>query len=294
MAKQPMDEAFSRGAGGDWIAPGGQALHTSPGRPVTGLTTKGTPRKRKPYRTRRDKGRFKLSTRDRWGMRFVADQHAVREDQLPQMFGLFHYLQALQQYKQQQAEGKAPPEPPTFAPLTLAATRSIIQRWVIHGYAVTDQPHKTDPVWLALTAKGMIEMNLPYEPGLPPRDDLLEDRHIYTVNQVRLKLMKTKTYSSYVWWSERAILANREEGASGVAYDHTPDAVLYLDGVKQIAVEIEITQKSDKRYDKILMGLMTDYPQVLYCVTDRLYNVLEAARSRLSTSQQQRLEILKL
>jgi len=262
--------------------------------PPPSLTTRGTPRKRKPYKTRRDKGRFKLSPRDRWGLRFVADQHAVREDQLPQMFGLWHYQQALQQYKQQQAEGKAPPEPPTFAPLTLAATRSIIQRWIIHGYAVTDQPHKTDPVWLALTAKGMDEMNLPYEPGLPPRDDLLEDRHIYAANQVRLKLLKTKTYSPYVWWSERAILANREEGASGVAYDHTPDAVLYLDGVKQIAVEVEITQKSDKRYDEILTGLTTDYPQVLYFVTDRLYNVLVKARSRLNTSQQQRLEIFKL
>jgi hypothetical protein len=65
---------------------------------------------------------------------------------------------------------------------------------------------------------------------------LKESGHLYACNQVRFRLMKTKTYGKYVWWSERAIKASWEEGASGVAYDQLPDAVLYLDGVARLCI----------------------------------------------------------
>ncbi len=232
-------------------------------------------------------------------MRYVADMWALRFDQLLDMFALWHYQEDLAHYErelavyQQQPIGN-PPALPTLQPQAKSKVLSIVNRWISHGYAITDQPHGTDPVWLTLTAKAMRELNLPYEPGFPPKDDLKEDRHIYACNEVRFKLARTKTYRKYVWWSERAIKANWQEGVSGVPYDQLPDAELYLDGVAQICVEVELTRKSDARYDEILANLTDLYPQVLYCVRERLYPVLEAARARLGDEQQQQVEIIVL
>lgn len=267
---------------------------TSPGeRSSPQLTRRGTPRKRRPYRPRRDRGRLRLTPRDEWGMRYIADMEALRFDQLPDMFALWHYQEEVKRYEQQLAAYQLrphgpPPEPPTLQPQTKSKVLSIIQRWVAHGYALTDQPHDADPAWLTLTAKSLHELQLPYEAGFPPKNALKESGHIFACNQVRCKLMKTKTYGKYVWWSERAIKASWEEGAPGVAYDQLPDAVLYLDGVARLAVEVELTRKADDRYDQTLARLTALYPQVLYCVRgERLYHVLMDARERLGQAQQQ-------
>ncbi len=232
-------------------------------------------------------------------MRYVAEMYALRFDQLLDMFALWHYQEDVKRYEQQLADYQrhpqgSPPVPPTLQPQAKSKVLSIIHRWVEHGYAITDQPHDGDPVWLTLTAKAMRELSLPYEAGFPPKEDLKESGHIFACTQVRFKLMRTKTYGKYVWWSERAIKANWEEGRSGLAYDQLPDAELYLDGVAQICVEAEITRKSDARYDSILANLVDRYPQVLYCVREPLYPVLEAARTRLPAERQQQVEILTL
>src|SRR6266567_7258234 len=236
-----------------------------------GLTTRGTVHKRRPYRPRRDRGRFKLTSRDEWGMRYVASQRALRFDQLLDMFALWHYQEDLAHYEkqlalyQQQPVGDQPVLP-VLQPQAKSKVRSILQRWIAHGYAITDQPHDLDPVWLTLTAKAMRELKLPYEASFPPKEDLKEDGHLFACNEARFKLMKTKTSGKYVWWSERAIKANWQEGVAGLDYDQLPDAELYLNGVAQICVEVELTRKSDDRYDQILADLTRLYPQVLYCV----------------------------
>jgi len=287
---QPRDDAV----------PQGDDRGASPGGQPPQLTRRGTPRKRRPYRTRRDKDRFKLTPRDEWGMRYVADMWALRLDQLLEMFALWQYQQDIARYEQERASYQQkptgpPPAVPTVQPQAKSKVLSIIQRWIRHGYAITDQPYDGDPIWLTLTAKAMHELQLPYEAGFPPKDDLKESGHLYACNQVRFKLMKTKTYGKYVWWGERAIKANWEEGESGVGYDQLPDAELYLDGVKHICVETEITRKADARYDEILARLTAQYPQVLYCVRgERLYRVLMDARSRLGDAQQQQVTILLL
>ncbi len=284
MTSQPTDDSVPQGAD----------RGTSPGgRSSPQLTRRGALRKRRPYHPRRDRGRFRLTTRDEWGMRYIADMWALRFDQLLDMFALWHYQEEVKRYEQQlaayQLRPQGPrPEQPTLQPQTKSKVLSIIHRWIKHGYALTDQPHDTDPVWLTLTAKALHELQLPSEAGFPPKNDLKESGHIYACNQVRFKLMKTKTYGKYVWWSERAIKASWEEGAPGVAYDQLPDAVLYLDGVAQLCVEVELTRKADDRYDQTLARLTALYPQVLYCVRgERLYRVLMDACERLGHAQQQ-------
>jgi hypothetical protein len=284
MISQPTDDSVPQGAD----------RGTSPGgRSSPQLTRQDALRKRRPYRPRRDRGRFRLTPRDEWGMRYIADMWALRIDQLLDMFALWHYQEEMKRYEQRLADYQLrpqgpQPELPTIQPQTKSKVLSIINRWLKHGYAVTDQPHDADPIWLTLSAKAMRELKLPYEAGFPPKEDLKESGHIFACNQVRFKLMKTKTYGKYVWWSERAIKANWEEGAPGVAYDQLPDAVLYLDGVAQVCVEVELTRKTDDRYDQTLTRLTALYPEVLYCVRgERLYHVLMDARARLGQAQQQ-------
>jgi len=284
MISQPVDDSV----------PLGDDRRTSPGgQPSTQLTRLGTLRKRRPYRPRRDRGRFRLTPRDEWGMRYIADMWALRFDQLLDMFALWHYQEEVKRYEQrlvayQSRSQGFRPELPTLQPQTKSKVLSIIHRWIEHGYALTDQPHDTDPVWLTLASKALHELQLPYEAGFPPRSALKESGHIYVCNQVRCKLMRTKTYGKYVWWSERAIKANWEEGAPGIAYDQLPDAVLYLDGVAQVCVEVELTRKADDRYYQTLARLTALYPQVLYCVRgERLYRVLTDACERLGQAQQQ-------
>ena len=265
-----------------------------------GLTTRGTVRKRRPYRPRRDRGRFKLTPRDEWGMRYVASQRALRFDQLLDMFALWHYQEDLAHYEKQlaiyqQQQVGDPPVPPVLQPQAKSKVQSILQRWIEHGYAITDQPHDPDPVWLTLTAKAMRELKLPYEAGFPPKEDLKEDGHLFACNEARFKLMKTKTYGKYVWWSERAIKANWQEGVAGLDYDQLPDAELYLNGVAQICVEVELTRKSDDRYDQILADLTRLYPQVLYCVRgEGLYRVLMSACKRLGDERTSQVSVFLL
>lgn len=267
---------------------------------ITGLTTKGTPRQRRPYRPRRDRGRFKLTPRDEWGMRYVADMRALRFDQLLDMFALWHYHQDLADYEKQldttqrQLVGEVP-VPPVLQPQAKGKVQSITHRWIEHGYAVTDQPYDQDPVWLTLTAKAMRELKLPYEAGFPPKEDLKEEGHLFACNEARFKLMRTKTYGNSVWWSERAIKANWEEGQAGLDYEQLPDAELYLNGVRQFCVEVELTRKSDARYDQILADLTAQYSQILYCVRgERLYRVLMSAVARLGDERTSQVTVFLL
>jgi len=132
-------------------------------------------------------------------MRYVASMRALRFDQLLDIFALWHYQQDLAHYEKQldiyqrQPVGDAP-VPPVLQPQAKSKVQSIINRWIEHGYAITDQPYDPGPVWLTLTAKAMRELKLPYEAGFPPKEDLKEDGHIFACNEVRFKLMRTKTY----------------------------------------------------------------------------------------------------
>src|SRR6266851_1163666 len=81
----------------DDSVPQGDDRGTPPGgRSSTQLTRRGTLRKRRPYRPRRDRGRFRLTPRDEWGMRYIADMWALRFDQLLDMFALWHYQEEVQ------------------------------------------------------------------------------------------------------------------------------------------------------------------------------------------------------
>jgi hypothetical protein len=79
--------------------------------------------------------------------------------------------------------------------------------------------------------------------------------HCAAVNDVRLHIEERS--ADCVWTSERELA--REHGSNG----HLPDGAVLLDG-RSIAVEVELTVKSEKRLRGILNNLASDYDAVLY------------------------------
>src|SRR5215469_14886570 len=89
MTSQPTDDSVPQGADRGTF-PGGRS---SPQ-----LTRRGALRKRRPYRPRRDRGPFRLTPREQWGMRYIADMWAARFEQLPDMVALWQYQEEVKRY----------------------------------------------------------------------------------------------------------------------------------------------------------------------------------------------------
>src|SRR5260370_18620425 len=134
MRSQPTEDSVLQG--GDRGTPRG-------GRSSLQLARRGTLRKRRPYRPRRDRGRFRLTPRDEWGMRYIADMWALRFDQLLDMFALWHYQEEVKRYEHQSTAYQfrphaPPPKLPTLQPPTKSKVFSIIHHVREPGYAFPD------------------------------------------------------------------------------------------------------------------------------------------------------------
>ncbi len=247
-------------------------------------SSRQTVRRTPHQKTRSDAGRILLQPRDLWALRWIAEQKALRYDQIADLFGLWQGWQ--------EADAAKPlPATSSATPYTFNAVRRVASRWCKLGYARTEKPFALEPPWVWVTQKGVRELGLPYETRFPMLDDLA---HIAAINTVRFRLARSKTYAAFTWRSERAIFASREEGTRDVAYGHTPDGELYAQGEAepQVAVEVELTRKSYARLDAILRELTATYPQVLYVVTEQTRNVLLEACACLEPAQQQQITLL--
>lgn len=87
----------------------------------------------------------------------------------------------------------------------------------------------------------------------PPNVTLL--KHLAAVNDVRLHIEHRSPESA--WTSERELA--REHGTRG----HLPDAMVVLDG-QSIAIEVELTVKSERRLKTILNNLSSEHDAILY------------------------------
>lgn len=237
--------------------------------------------------SRSDIGRIILTPRDLWAMRWTAEQKALRYDQLADLLGFWPLWQA----QHNQRTDSQSTEVGKQASFTINAVRRVVNRWIRKGYATVEKPVSTEPMWLWITQRGLRELGLPYEAGFPIHNAL---PHLYLINQVRFRLARSQTYASYTWVSERAILARRHEGLAGVAYDHTPDAELMLEGQPTLGVEIELEVKSQTRLRDILRNLTGTYAQTLYFVNVQTQKALLKALAECDLEQQQRVSLFTL
>ncbi len=86
-----------------------------------------------------------------------------------------------------------------------------------------------------------------------PRIGLLA--HVAAVNDVRLHVQARSPRSE--WVPERVLVKERQSG------EHLPDAVVIADG-QRVAIEVELTVKSQRRVSLILDELSGRYDTVLY------------------------------
>ncbi len=109
-----------------------------------------------------------------------------------------------------------------------------------------------EPAWVLPTRAGLRISGLGF--GVwQPRMALLA--HVAAVNDVRLHVQSRSPEST--WVSERLLAREREPG------EHLPDALVLREG-RSLAIEVELTVKSQRRVTTILDELARRFDAVLY------------------------------
>jgi hypothetical protein len=109
-----------------------------------------------------------------------------------------------------------------------------------------------DPVWVIPTSTGLRAAGQHFHTW-EPRVGLLA--HVAAVNDVRLHVQARSPESE--WLPERLLARDRQAG------EHLPDGMVITDG-RRVAIEVELTVKSQRRVTAILDALIRRFDAVLY------------------------------
>jgi hypothetical protein len=172
----------------------------------------------------------RLARRDIAGLRWVAEQYAVRTDVLG------HLLSGA-------------------APVSATRTAQVVARWRGAGLVERRRVLVDDPPVVWPTAIGLRRIAAPYVPR-PPAVGLLA--HLHAVSLVRLGVER---FGARRWVSERALQRRRQRRDA-----HLPDGLFRTPGGIEVAVEVELTRKPGPRLRRIVDELTTEYAAVLYVV----------------------------
>lgn len=128
----------------------------------------------------------------------------------------------------------------------------ILSRLRDAGLVTTRRLLVGEPAWVIPTSTGLRATG--HDFGVwQPRLGLLA--HTAAVNDVRLHIQARSPESE--WIAERLLARERQAG------EHLPDGVVLVDG-QRVAVEVELTVKSQRRVQAILDGLTGRFDAVLY------------------------------
>jgi hypothetical protein len=206
-----------------------------------------------------------LQPRDQDGILLIAEQSAMRRDQMARYLG-----------RRAQRATKKPGE---IGPTTL---QDIIDRWCTLGWVQTYSRSKNEHDWLYVTAAGLRALNLPYNPWVPKRGSQFD--HMFWVNEVRLLLEDISPEGR--WVSERRIRHYR-------TLTHYPDGEFFPpQATTAIAIEVERSLKDSDRLERILPWLVARYATTWYFAVEHEVLVrVQTKREALSAAHQERLFI---
>ncbi len=129
--------------------------------------------------------------------------------------------------------------------------------------------------WCWVTTQGQTVMGLAGRPWTPTIRGHRGLEHRYYINQVRLWLERTHPEAS--WTGERVLWQSQgARSRKGEAQDPIPDAEVQLAG-RRIAVEVELTAKTEERWQEILAARAVRYDQIWYFTTAQLHRDLGRA-----------------
>jgi hypothetical protein len=123
-----------------------------------------------------------------------------------------------------------------------------------------------EPAWVTPTRAGLRACGSQYKVWQPKLGVLL---HTAAVNDVRLHIQARSPDAE--WVSERALARDRREG------EHLPDGVAITAG-QRVAVEVELTVKSERRVRVILDELTGRFDMVLYYCPPATHRQLSALK----------------
>lgn len=257
------------------------------------------PQEEKKRKPRRDKGIRLMTARDQWVLAWIAEQYAVRFDHVRQLLSL------------QPGHRSA-----RFAPGSDGVSDSdvlqVIGRWEREpawvGYR---RFHVGQPGWVWVTPVG-IEI-LSSQGFLPKygRHTLKEStfEHLHCINCVRLDY--ARRHPEWSWVSERSIRRLLGRSMEGDDLAHIPDGQLWLGERRAVAVEVELSPKDEREYDRIFHELLVAgvqlsdttsfvYKTVWYFVSSandvhrQAWRMVEEARVRLPEDYRRRVQIIDL
>jgi hypothetical protein len=213
--------------------------------------------KKQPRKTRSDKGRVQLRDRDVMSLRWIAQQYAIRHDQLQRLLG--------------REAGRGAKEEDFISE---NAARLVVARWKRARLVEYRKFTVEDPGWIWLTAHGLQELGLAYKAYEP---SLAKLEHLFMVNEVRLMLEEKQLDGE--WRSERELRAGVSY-VKGDAPAHMVDAE-WISQEGTAAIEVELSAKKPTELQRILHELTATYSLVCYYVTDDTRNGVLAAQQRL-------------
>lgn len=201
---------------------------------------------------RSDKGQVRLQERDTVLLRWIAEQYAIRLDQLQVLIAM-----------NSENPNRVNPQKVTERAAIKTVNRWKLMGWVeyrkvLHGV--------NNPGWVWLTLKGLREFGYQYAYREPT---ISQFSHYFWVNHVRLSL-ESRHGNRLKWISERYNRFSTEN-----KLEHYADGeIVSKSGL--IAVEVELTQKATVRQKKIIdsLDLKTNaegrnyYYKVWYYVND--------------------------
>ena len=217
-----------------------------------------------------------LSDVDNLGLQWIGEQYGVTTEQLRILFGMTA--------KKKTVEG---------GKVTLGTVEWRVKRWVGVGLAEREKIHLRRPAWVFLTKEGLGVMELDYDARKPSQLKLNE---IEWMNYVKLHVWKRQGENIRDWRSERQL--RFEWGREETKKDkHVPDAELdyfHDDRVWSVAIEVELTQKTQARIQKILRELARSYDKVWYFVNHKTEQFIKKQIAKLSAEDREAFVVFVL
>jgi hypothetical protein len=120
------------------------------------------------------------------------------------------------------------------------------------GLVTTHRLLVGEPAWVTPTRAGLTACDAQFKVWRPKVGQLF---HVAAVNEIRLHVQARSSQAE--WVPERVLARDRRSG------EHLPDGVV-ITGGQRVAIEAELTVKSDRRVQAILDELASRFDLVLY------------------------------
>jgi hypothetical protein len=189
----------------------------------------------------------RLTDRDMACLKWVAQQYAIRLDQLQRL--LLRFTPEEDRSKVRTGADR----------LSRERTYRTLARWESLGLIEYASILDGEPRWVWLSGKGLREIGSTLRYNRPSAVRL---RHLYWTNQVRLWVESRRPQD--LWRSEREIKATHQAREAGEHQEHLPDAVLHAANGRISAIEVELEPKASRQLEAIVAELEAGYTSILY------------------------------